>query len=70
MGGDSTGGGHEPKNSLDSAAMLAGATTFGAMGMAAPGERSSGVVLPRVRDENQNEEKWIETGADVTVLWP
>lgn len=35
-----------------------------------PGERSSGIVLPRVKDENQNGNRWIETGADVTVLWP
>ena len=33
------------------------------------GERA-GVVLPRVRDDNSNNDKYIETGAEVTVLWP
>ncbi|KAK4689655.1 hypothetical protein P7C73_g457, partial [Tremellales sp. Uapishka_1] len=35
-----------------------------------PGFRSSGIVLPRVKDENQNGDRWIETGAEVSVLWP
>ncbi|WWD20911.1 hypothetical protein CI109_105389 [Kwoniella shandongensis] len=34
------------------------------------GTRTSGVVLPRVRDENQNGNRWIEPGMEVTVLWP
>ncbi|KAL7422756.1 hypothetical protein Q5752_002049 [Cryptotrichosporon argae] len=34
------------------------------------GARTGGVVLPRVRDENAAGERWIETGADVAVLWP
>ncbi|RXK37045.1 hypothetical protein M231_05704 [Tremella mesenterica] len=29
-----------------------------------------GVVLPRVKDENQMGEKWIETGSEVCVIWP
>jgi hypothetical protein len=34
------------------------------------GLRNSGVVLPRVKDENQSGDRWIETGAEVSVLWP
>ena len=37
---------------------------------AGPGERTSGVVLPRVKDENQTGDRWIETGSDVSVIWP
>ena len=29
-----------------------------------------GNVLPRVRDENQDGERFIEQGGEVTVLWP
>lgn len=54
---------------------IAGAAGAGAGAMAfaegtGPGMRNSGVVLPRVKDENQSGEKWIETGAEVSVLWP
>ena len=40
-------------------------------GMPGPSERNSGniVALPRVRDENQEGEVYIETGAEVNVLW-
>jgi len=50
------------------AGLLAVGGSGGGGGM--PGERTSGVVLPRVRDENQSGDRWIETGAEVTVLWP
>jgi len=46
----------------------AGAAAFAANG--GPGMRNSGVVLPRVKDENQSGDRWIETGAEVSVLWP
>jgi hypothetical protein len=56
----------------------AGAATGLGLGAAAgafaagtgPGMRNSGVVLPRVKDENQSGDRWIETGAEVSVLWP
>ncbi|WVQ95432.1 hypothetical protein IAU59_002529 [Kwoniella sp. CBS 9459] len=48
------------------AAVAAGSGAFGG----APGNRNSGTVLPRVRDENQNGNVWIEPGMEVTVLWP
>jgi hypothetical protein len=35
-----------------------------------PGMRHGGTVLPKVRDENQSGDHWIETGAEVNVLWP
>jgi hypothetical protein len=48
----------------------AGAGAAGAA-LSGPGVRTSGIVLPRVRDENQTaSDKWIETGAEVSVLWP
>lgn len=47
---------------------LTGATAGGFAG--GTGNRHSGVVLPRVRDENQTAERWIETGSEVSVLWP
>jgi hypothetical protein len=47
---------------------LTGATAGGFAG--GTGNRHSGVVLPRVRDENQSAERWIETGSEVSVLWP
>lgn len=64
-----------PRFGAGSAASGAAAGGFGAgmlgAGLAAgPGERVGGVVLPRVRDENQNGDVYIETGAEVTVLWP
>lgn len=42
----------------------------GAAALGGPGMRNSGIVLPRVRDENQSGDRWIETGAEVHVLWP
>lgn len=47
----------------------AGAGAGGAP-LGGPGMRNSGIVLPRVRDENQSGDRWIETGAEVHVLWP
>lgn len=47
-----------------------GAAAAGAFGAGGPGMRNSGVVLPRVKDENQSGDRWIETGAEVHVLWP
>lgn len=47
-----------------------GAAAAGAFGGMQAGTRSSGIVLPRVRDENQSGDRWIETGSEVTVLWP
>ena len=55
--------------SPDGAGML-GVPAGAAAGGMLPGERTSGVVLPRVRDENQSGNRWIETGAEVSVLWP
>lgn len=76
MGGDTLYSGHKG-SSAESGAMLtgaavgAGAAAAGVRGTSnVPGDRTSGVVLPRVRDENQGGERWIETGAEVTVLWP
>ena len=34
------------------------------------GARANGVVLPRVRDENQGGNRWIVSGSEVAVLWP
>ena len=48
----------------------AGAMSLGGAALGGPGMRNSGIVLPRVRDENQSGERWIETGAEVHVLWP
>ena len=63
--------------STESAAFLGGgagagigAGTGGLAPGAGPGERTSGVVLPRVKDENQSGDRYIETGANVSVLWP
>jgi hypothetical protein len=55
-----------------SALSLGGAGAGMAMGNPnGPGMRTSGIVLPRVKDENQTApDKWIETGAEVSVLWP
>ena len=68
MGGDTLYGGSGGKGSVEGAGILGG--VGGLAAGAAPGERTSGVVLPRVRDENQSGERWIDTGAEVTVLWP
>lgn len=71
MGGDTYYSGSGGKGSVESAAMLGtGAGVGGLAAGAAPGERTSGVVLPRVKDENQSGDRWIETGAEVSVLWP
>jgi hypothetical protein len=84
MGGDTlysgSGSGNGSGRNSDGAGMggaiggiLAGAGAAhmgGSGGGGMPGERTSGVVLPRVRDENQSGDRWIETGAEVTVLWP
>ncbi len=76
MGGDTLYGGSGGSGGKGS---VEGAGTIGlrdGVGMgslahgAAPGERTSGVVLPRVRDENQSGDRYIETGAEVSVLWP
>lgn len=43
----------------------------GAAATALPvGARANGVVLPRVRDENQVGNRWIVSGSEVAVLWP
>ena len=47
----------------------AGAAGLAASKMAGGGGRG-GNVLPRVRDENQDGERFIEQGGEVTVLWP
>ncbi|ORY26810.1 hypothetical protein BCR39DRAFT_448703, partial [Naematelia encephala] len=77
MGGEDTlYSGH--KGSNEGSSMMAGGSGGAAAGVGAgglapggqPGERTSGVVLPRVRDENQGGDRWIETGNEVSVLWP
>ena len=83
MGGDTlySGSGHIGSGTglgLSTAALGAGAGAAAGAGAGyggyAPGEgpgmRNSGVVLPRVKDENQSGDRWIETGAEVSVLWP
>ena len=85
MGGDTlysgmgrstdAGFGAGPSTAALSGAGGAGAATglgigAGAAAMGGPGMRNSGIVLPRVRDENQSGDRWIETGAEVHVLWP
>jgi hypothetical protein len=79
MGGDTlyAGSGHIGSGTglgLSTAALGAGAGAGAGFGGYAPGEgpgmRNSGVVLPRVKDENQSGDRWIETGAEVSVLWP
>jgi hypothetical protein len=58
---------------LAPAAMIGAGAGLGAGAAAGAGEagmRNSGVVLPRVKDENQSGDRWIETGAEVSVLWP
>lgn len=48
-----------------------GAAAGGGGGGGGPGMRTSGIVLPRVRDENASgADKYIETGSEVSVLWP
>ena len=69
MGGDTLYSGHGNKASMEGGSGLglgAGAAAFAG----GPGMRNSGVVLPRVKDENQSGDRWIETGSEVTVLWP
>lgn len=72
MGGDTLYSGN--KGSTDAgfggAGAGLGAAAAGAFGAGGPGMRNSGVVLPRVKDENQSGDRWIETGAEVHVLWP
>ncbi|WVR08805.1 hypothetical protein IAU60_005863 [Kwoniella sp. DSM 27419] len=58
------GGGQSP--GADGLGLGAAAAVFAS----GPGNRNSGTVLPRVRDENQNGNVWIEPGMEVTVLWP
>lgn len=81
MGGQTlyAGSGHAAKSAESSlmaprygagAASGFGAGMLGAGLATGPGERVGGVVLPRVRDENQNGDIFIETGAEVHVLWP
>lgn len=76
MGGDtlySTGGGAGSTGAGSASGYglgLGAAATAFVGDMNGPGMRNSGIVLPRVRDENQNGEAWIETGSEVTVLWP
>jgi len=81
MGGDTLYGSANGAKSAESGLMggFAGAGAGMGMGAAAAGAAGgagggvperAGVVLPRVRDENQNGEKYIETGAEVRVLWP
>lgn len=51
----------------------AAAIGAGALGGAAAAGREGGRggnVLPRVRDENQDGDRFIEQGGEVTVLWP
>lgn len=86
MGGDTLYSGHNKSSAFSlggagtglgiaaagGAGAAAGATIAGGMGNpTGPGMRTSGIVLPRVKDENQSgADKWIETGAEVSVLWP
>jgi len=81
MGGDTLYAGSAHAKSAESGLIgggLAGAGAGTALGRALGGDEGAGggmperagVVLPRVRDENQNGEKYIETGAEVRVLWP
>lgn len=72
MGGGTLYAGSGHAKSAESGFIGAGMAATGAaaaMAGTAGGERA-GNVLPRVRDENQNAAKFIETGAEVTVLWP
>lgn len=51
----------------------AAAAAFGAAGAGGAALASSGRggnVLPRVRDENQDGDRFIEQGSEVSVLWP
>ncbi|KAK8850747.1 hypothetical protein IAR55_004667 [Kwoniella newhampshirensis] len=75
MGGDTlyspsfmNGNGHGNGKMPDGLGVGGGVGAFA--GGVASGTRTSGVVLPRVRDENQNGNRWIEPGMEVTVLWP
>lgn len=81
MGGDTLYAGSAHAKSAESGLIgggLAGVGAGTALGRALGGDEGAsggmperaGVVLPRVRDENQNGEKYIETGAEVRVLWP
>lgn len=79
MGGDTLYSGHGRSTEgtglgLTSAAALgaggAGYAAASGAGGSGEGMRNSGVVLPRVKDENQSGDRWIETGAEVSVLWP
>jgi hypothetical protein len=67
MGGDTLYSGHG-RSTEGTGLGLTSAAALGAGGEA--GMRNSGVVLPRVKDENQSGDRWIETGAEVSVLWP
>jgi hypothetical protein len=68
MGGDTLYSGHGARSTEGTGLGLAPAAMIGSGG--GDGMRNSGVVLPRVKDENQSGDRWIETGAEVSVLWP
>ena len=68
MGGDTLYSGHG-RSTEGTGLGLTSAAALGA-GAGDAGMRNSGVVLPRVKDENQSGDRWIETGAEVSVLWP
>jgi hypothetical protein len=68
MGGDTLYSGHG-RSTEGTGLGLSSAAALGA-GAGEAGMRNSGVVLPRVKDENQSGDRWIETGAEVSVLWP
>nr|XP_019007710.1 uncharacterized protein I206_07344 [Kwoniella pini CBS 10737]OCF46491.1 hypothetical protein I206_07344 [Kwoniella pini CBS 10737] len=83
MGGDTfyspsthTGNGNNFKSSeglpLSTTAIASGAGGLAGLGgLGGPGNRNSiGTILPRVKDENQIGEIWIEPGMEVSVLWP
>nr|XP_019050962.1 hypothetical protein I302_01405 [Kwoniella bestiolae CBS 10118]OCF29892.1 hypothetical protein I302_01405 [Kwoniella bestiolae CBS 10118] len=64
---------------LTTAAAIGGAGLMAGKGLnqgyngaaSGPGNRNStGTVLPRVKDENQMGDIWIEPGMEVCVLWP
>jgi hypothetical protein len=78
MGGDTLyAGSHAAKSAESGMSPHIGAGAAGGAAGAMAGEalgggggERSGVVLPRVRDENSHVGGFIETGAEVNVLWP
>ncbi|WWC64969.1 uncharacterized protein I303_107583 [Kwoniella dejecticola CBS 10117] len=76
MGGDtfyspSTHTGYNLKSSEGLPLTAAAAAAGAGMGGGGAGNRNSvGTILPRVKDENQLGDIWIEPGMEVSVLWP